>query len=99
MSRCPIDYWEPGLGPCICEGRVHKTLKDALDWYDAHGANLGTHVDNMAKAARLVANPTLTDFLADAVTIDGGHHKQWYLEELATHLGIDLPDHEPGIAP
>jgi hypothetical protein len=21
---CPAEYWEPGLGPCICGGRVHS---------------------------------------------------------------------------
>lgn len=31
-------------------------LQDAIDWYDAHGSNLGTHVDNMVEAARRVAN-------------------------------------------
>ncbi len=50
-------------------------------------------------AARLVADPNLTDTFANAVTIDGGHHKQWYLEHIADYFGIDLPDHEPGIAP
>ncbi len=24
MSLCPVDYWEPGLGRCICEGRIHR---------------------------------------------------------------------------
>ena len=23
-SRCPAGHWEPGLGPCICEGKVHS---------------------------------------------------------------------------
>lgn len=22
-TRCPANYWGPGMGPCICEGRVH----------------------------------------------------------------------------
>ncbi len=22
-GRCPENYWEPGLGPCICEGSKH----------------------------------------------------------------------------
>lgn len=48
------------------------------------------------KISELVA---LGEVLADAVSIDGGHHKQWYLEHIAGTLGIDLPDHEPGIAP
>ena len=22
-GHCPANYWEPGLGPCVCEGRIH----------------------------------------------------------------------------
>ncbi len=80
-----------------------KELQVDIDRYDKSEANPNTLPSLIPKtfvdAARMVADPSLADFLADAVTQDGGHHKQWYLEELATHLGIDLPDHEPGIAP
>ncbi len=24
LPRCPGDHWEPGFGPCVCEGRVHR---------------------------------------------------------------------------
>jgi hypothetical protein len=34
-----------------------------------------------------------------AVTTDGEHHKQWYLEEIAKVLAIELPEHEKGIPP
>lgn len=37
--------------------------------------------------------------LQEAVTTDGAHHKQWYLEQLAAALRVVLPDHAPGIAP
>lgn len=37
--------------------------------------------------------------LQEAVQTDGGHHKQWYLEEIAKILGIILPEHDEGIAP
>lgn len=30
---------------------------------------------------------------------DGGHHKQWYLYQIAELLGIDLSDADPGVAP
>jgi hypothetical protein len=35
------------------------------------------------------------------LTVDGGHHKQWFLEEIYKALGLDpdLIQHEPGIAP
>lgn len=41
----------------------------------------------------------LSDLLQAAVTTDGEHHKQWYLEQIAETLGIELQSHEPGIAP
>ena len=31
VSRCPANYWEPGLGPCICEGRHHKAEGHAVN--------------------------------------------------------------------
>ena len=47
-----------------------------------------------AKASRGI--PTL---LKEAVSTDGAHHKQWYLEQIAEKLNLVLPDHEEGIAP
>ena len=37
----------------------------------------------------------------DALMIDGGHHKQWYLIQIAKKLGIDLSEYgiEEGVAP
>ena len=35
---------------------------------------------------------------SDVIT-DGGHHKQWYLEQIAKILNIPLPEHDRGIAP
>jgi hypothetical protein len=45
--------------------------------------------------------------IADALSFDGEHHKQWYLWQIADALGIDLSDQwddeyprpEDGIAP
>lgn len=45
--------------------------------------------------------------IADALYIDGEHHKQWYLWQIAEALGIDLSDQwndelpmpDEGIAP
>ena len=33
--------------------------------------------------------------------VDGEHHKQWYLEEIAKLLGIDIPNfaYDEGISP
>ena len=49
----------------------------------------------------------LKELLAAALYTDGEHHKQWYLWEIATALGIDLtnkwdegyPEPDRGIAP
>ncbi len=51
-------------------------------------------VGQKAKTAIMIKNALLTD---------GGHHKQWYLEQIAKEQGIDLSDikgsYEKGIAP
>ena len=41
----------------------------------------------------------IAEMLREAVDTDGGHHKQWYLEQIAEGLEVTLPDHEAGIAP
>jgi hypothetical protein len=47
---------------------------------------------------------TVKDLILEALTTDGAHHKQWYLEQIAKVLGIDLTetrelDYEKGIPP
>jgi len=45
---------------------------------------------------------TVRDLIIGALTTDGEHHKQWYLERIAEVLGIELVtelDYEKGIAP
>ena len=37
--------------------------------------------------------------LREAVRTDGGHHKQWYLEEIARVLEVKLPEHDEGSTP
>lgn len=41
----------------------------------------------------------LRDILSDAVTTDGANHKQWYLEQIAKELLIELPEHNEGTPP
>jgi hypothetical protein len=52
----------------------------------------------------------LQDLAMDGLLTDGGHHKQWYLEQILETLGINLDrlaeefklldcEWEPGIAP
>jgi len=43
----------------------------------------------------------LDKLIEDALTTDGAHHKQWYLEQIAFALSIPTDDYEfqPGIAP
>ena len=37
----------------------------------------------------------------DGLYIDGGHHKQWYLEQIILALGgsLEAEEHDEGIAP
>lgn len=43
------------------------------------------------------------ELITDGLTTDGGHHKQWYLEQLAIALSqshiLEGLDYEKGIAP
>ena len=41
----------------------------------------------------------ITPLVVRAVTTDGCHHKQWYLEAIAEALQIELPPHDLGIVP
>jgi hypothetical protein len=52
----------------------------------------------------------IKDLSIDGLLTDGAHHKQWYLEQILTLLGVDLDrldeeleslggEREPGIAP
>lgn len=44
----------------------------------------------------------VANLLGEALCTDGGHHKQWYLEQIAERLGIVVPgeeQREPGIPP
>lgn len=41
----------------------------------------------------------ISGLIKEGIETDGAHHKQWYLEKIADLLNIDLPDHDPGVAP
>jgi hypothetical protein len=56
-------------------------------------------VGNVAKPNACAQLCEVTELIIDAVNIDGAHHKQWYLEQIAVKLGIELPEHEKGIIP
>ena len=67
-----------------------------------NGHNLQRIADALDKIAdqsnRDVETKTL---ITEALYCDGGHHKQWYLEEIAKSMGLDISnwDIEEGIAP
>jgi hypothetical protein len=48
-------------------------------------SKLKTQVERMADLAR------------DGLQTDGGHHKQWYLEQILEACGQPAPDHDPGV--
>ena len=41
----------------------------------------------------------IKDFVQDALSIDGEHHKQWYLQRIRVLLGLEDEGQEEGIAP
>ena len=43
----------------------------------------------------------IRELVIDALITEGGHHKQWYLIQIAKKLGIDLNEYdiEEGVAP
>ena len=45
---------------------------------------------------------TVKDLIIEGLTTDGAHHKQWYLEQIANVLGIELVaelQYEKGMPP
>ena len=48
-----------------------------------------------------IDNEKLKELIEESLMTDGGHHKQWYTEEIARELGIDISklDYEKGIPP
>jgi len=57
--------------------------------------------DNVKKKLTQNAANEIENFVLDALETDGAHHKQWYLEEIAKMLEIDLSnsEHDKGLAP
>lgn len=55
----------------------------------------------LERIAQFVGYRDLEDFLIHGLQTDGGQHKQWYLEQLADGVGVELSeiDYEKGIAP
>jgi hypothetical protein len=41
----------------------------------------------------------ITAIVSHGLHTDGAHHKQWYLEQVAKHLGLPVTGYEPGVAP
>jgi hypothetical protein len=41
----------------------------------------------------------ITAIVSHGLHTDGAHHKQWYLEQVAKHLGLAVTGYEPGVAP
>lgn len=49
---------------------------------------------DMADMAKLVS---IRNLAWEGVNIDGGHHKQWYLVQIAQILDLNVDDVEPGV--
>ena len=75
----------------------HKLLTDSLEQDERHKAELELMKEEMRKAAKIIKqlessdNPTVSsigELATDGLQTDGGHHKQWYLEEIAKACGV-----------
>lgn len=42
-SECPIGHWEPGMGPCVCGGRVHMAAGGLCQYHHYGGPEFGDH--------------------------------------------------------
>lgn len=74
-------------------------MLDASDVDLVYKDYITEQVGNVAKPNACPQLCEVTELIIDAVNIDGAHHKQWYLEQIAVKLGIELPEHEKGIIP
>lgn len=74
-------------------------MLDASDVDLVYKDYITEQVGNVAKPDACPQLCEVTELIIDAVNIDGAHHKQWYLEQIAVKLGIELPEHEKGIIP
>lgn len=97
--------WEPELditGVSISQADLNNGSPKIGDMIARNPEN---HNDKWLVAAKYFADNfepmenELTYLIIDAIDTDGGHHKQWFLEQIAEKLEIELPEHEPGIAP
>lgn len=70
-----------------------KRYQAAKDHYYNMGMKFGRNETQMLQ------HQMIEELLGDGVIIDGEHHKQWHLEQVAKHFGVKLPEHDPGIAP
>lgn len=83
---------------CAKDAKIHE-LKEIIQkqGHIIEQLKLASNQCNMCTAKQT----GLKELIADALCCDGGHHKQWYLEEIAEYVNIDLSDicYDQGIAP
>ena len=79
------------------------TLQEEIEkMWGAYGAHAEVYQELLKRAQKPTANivkDVITPLVVRAVTTDGCHHKQWYLEAIAEALQIELPPHDLGMAP
>lgn len=44
------------------------------------------------KVTDVIEEGSLLDLVIEGLYIDGGHHKQWYLQQIASKLGINFSE-------
>ena len=79
------------------------TLNGTVRWLGEETGDTGTLSvrDNVVTMLKDKESRSQTkELIIDALSIDGAHHKQWYLWQIAKALGIELDvDSDPGVAP
>lgn len=79
----------------IADGRVSKVYNDEQCLVTVHA------VDVPMLTSQLEQANDIGDMLIDALCIDGAHHKQWYLYQIAEKYGLEVGaiTDDKGIAP
>lgn len=76
------------------------TLRACADEYTDMQKN---HMANLLKRAAVkieeLERYSIFSLISNGLNVDGDHHKQWYLEQLAERFGFEIPHEDKGIAP
>ena len=97
-DSCPLrkEYAEySGLEATYADSGIEYPRRDYCAWLEKE---LAASRDSRILSA--VPSEEIQQLVNEALTTDGGHHKQWYIEKIADKLGLlTIIEHDEGIAP